>query len=287
MITDLIYLDALAQVEFMGTLKPGRNGDTVSYYAVDEMKFTQTPLVTLRKTAWKMAIREMEWFMSGDPKCPEELLPWWKDQLDENGYYFGGYSQQFRACETGFSEGFDQIKYLLESIKEHPNSRRACLTTWNPWEMAHITELNANPKTPTACHSSFVQLHVCEGRLHLFSYQRSADMLLGLPHNWIQSWALLLWFAHWAKLEPGSLMWKIGDAHIYCDDSHRETLKALLSHRTRLGWEGNQKDNPFALLYQPPTAIDLIGDCPAFKADHFRMIGEIPYPSVSLRPKLL
>jgi thymidylate synthase len=287
MITDHIYLNALAQIEYMGTRKPGRNGDTVSYYAVDEMTFTQTPLVTLRKTAWKMAIREMEWFMSGDPKCPEELLPWWKEQLDSEGNYLCGYSQQFRGLAAGYGGKLDQIKYLLNSIREHPHSRRACLTTWHPWEMANITLINDNSNTPTNCHSSFVQLHVCEDRLHMFSYQRSADMLLGLPHNWIQSWALLLWFAYWANLAPGSLMWKIGDAHIYCEDSHRETLKALLNHLPSIGLQRDQEKNTFELVYQPPTEIDLIGDCPAFKADHFKMIGEIPDPSVSLRPKLL
>lgn len=287
MITDLIYLNALAQIEYMGTRKPGRNGDTVSYYAVDEMKFTQTPLVTLRKTAWKMAIREMEWFMSGDPKCPEELLPWWEGQLDNDGHYLCGYSQQFRGLDAGYGGKLDQINYLLNSIREHPNSRRACLTTWNPLDMANITLLNDNPKTPTTCHSSFVQLHVCESRLHMFSYQRSADMLLGLPHNWIQSWALLLWFAHWAKLAPGSLMWRIGDAHIYYEESHRETLKALLNQRIKFELEGVPQANPFQLVYQPPAEIELIGDCPAFKAAHFKMIGDIPYPVVSLRPTLL
>lgn len=294
MITDHIYLNALAQIEYMGDRLRGRNGDTVSYYAVDNMLFTQTPLVTLRKTAWKMALREMEWFMSGDPKCPEALLPWWEKQLDVDGHYYGGYGQQLREFDIGFMDAttggsatFDQIKSVFDSLRTHPHSRRLCFTAWHPWEMANITALNTNPNTPTTCHSAFVQLFVRDGRLHMSSYQRSADMLLGVPHNLIQSWALLLWFAHWSGWVAGSLRWIIGDAHIYCEESHRETLKALLNQLPGIGLRHEQAKNPFELVYRPPADIAVVGGCPEFKADHFQMIGEIPYPSVALRPKLL
>lgn len=283
MITDHEYLNALAQIEYLGDRLPGRNGDTVSYHAVEPITFVETPLVTVRKTAWKMALREMEWFMSGDARCPDELLPWWKEQLDRWGQYHGGYSEQFRYSGAG-EQNFDQVEYVLNGLKSNPNSRRLVLTTWNPGEMADIQEMNKNPKTPTCCHSSFVQFFVRNGDLHMTSYQRSADMLLGVPHNWIQSWSLLLWFAHHAGLQVGSLRWLLGDAHIYCEESHRNTLKALLA---LLPLPDVREENPFELVYRPPADLPLSNDCPEFKADHFQMIGTIPDPSVLLRPKLL
>ena len=61
------------------------------------------------------------------------------------------------------------------------------------------------------------------------SYQRSADMILGVPHNWIQSWALLLWFAYHSKLKVGHLRWLFGDAHIYCHETHVTTANDIIS----------------------------------------------------------
>ena len=50
MIPDHEYLNALAQIEYLGDRLPGRNGDTVSYHAVEPITFVETPLVTVRKT---------------------------------------------------------------------------------------------------------------------------------------------------------------------------------------------------------------------------------------------
>ena len=75
MMTDYLYQKLLQTVSDCGDLVETRNHLTKSCCDLDSMTFTQTPLVTLRKTAWKLALREMEWFMSGDMKCPDELLP--------------------------------------------------------------------------------------------------------------------------------------------------------------------------------------------------------------------
>ena len=104
------------------------------------------------------------------------------------------------------------------------------------------------------------------------SYQRSADLLLGWPHNIIQSWALLLWLAHQTNLRPGSLRWIFGDCHIYQEDSHLQCATEILAAR------------PFACAPQ----LAYTADTPCeFSAADFEMIGEIPEPIVTTRPKLL
>jgi len=281
MITDHRYQVLLRTVSEYGDLVETRNHLTKSCCDLDPITFTQTPLVTLRKTAWKLALREMEWFMSGDMKCPDELIPWWKDQLGYGGMYRGGYSHQYRY--SGFIgtqlNNFDQIKYLLDGLRKNPNSRRLVMTTWNPSDMAHITEINHNPLTPSCCHGSMIQLFVREGRVHMAHCQRSADLLLGVPHNWIQYWALLLYFARHSELDVGSLRWIFGDAHIYQEPSHLDAVKQLLRIPVQ-----PEVDSSFNLRYNPVVQNQVV---PEFKASDFVMDGVIPEPKVFTKPKLL
>lgn len=281
---DNLYKMCLWEILENGTKLTTRNSEVYSNIMLPKILFKQTPLITVRKTAWRKAIKEMEWFISGDSKCPEELLDWWKGQLNEDNYLVDGYSQQFRHSTYVLSdeaefEYFDQIEFILEGLRNNPNSRRLLISLWNPGEMAYITDSNGNKNTPTVCHSVLMQFFVREGKLFINSYQRSADMLLGVPHNWIQSWALLLYFAYHANLEVGGLVWIFGDAHIYNEESHIETANSIL------------KVKPITelpeLVYDP---VDLQYDhknVPIFKAEDFRFRDKIPEPKVFTRPKLL
>ena len=269
-LTDLMYRDAIRWITLHGQSITARNALTQSSIDLPPMIFDATPLVTLRRTAWQKAIREMEWFLSGDAKCPDDLLDWWAGQLNPNGEYLRGYGSQWRQWH-GF---YDQIGPLIFGLMQHPTSRRHILTTWNPLDMFNITRLNANPNTPTTCHSTVIQWFVRGGALHLSSYQRSADMLLGLPHNLIQSWALLLWIARQAGLQSGTMRWIVGDGHIYQEHSHLQAVFELLQEETRVDTHAPE------LIYQGGVGDD-------FRAADFEMMGEIPEPVTTVRPRLL
>ncbi len=190
------------------------------------VRFTSTPLVCARKTAWRTCLREWEWFMSGSNRIAdlhESVRPWWQPWADKCGYVPYNYSRQFRF-QAGNDDGnyFDQIGYLIDSVRDHPNSRRAVITTWNTSDMTR-------PDCPiTNCHSSLVQAFVePDGNtLHLKTYQRSADVICGVPHNWLQSWAFLMWLAHLTGRQVGSLMWEGGDCHVY--DAHWSVANRVL-----------------------------------------------------------
>lgn len=270
------YVCILKEILNNGDLVTTRNHRVYSSFNLPNVTFTTTPIVTLRKTAWKKALREMEWFLSGNTKCPDELLDWWNGQLDISGDLLDGYGGQLRTStfydwKVADRNNFDQIAFIQEALKHNPNSRRLLMTTWNPGEMANITESNDNPNTPTCCHSIVVQFFVRNGRLSMKSYQRSADMLLGVPHNWIQSWAMLMWFAHHAGLKVGSMTWMWGDAHIYDEQSHVDTAETMIRFYTGM--------DEVKMVYTP-TSTD-------FKAFDFTIEGEIPDPIVTTRPKLL
>ena len=270
------YVCILKEIINAGDLITTRNHEVFSHFDLPNVTFTTTPLVTLRKTAWKKALREMQWFLSGNTKCPDELLDWWDGQLDISGDLLDGYGGQLRTStfydwKVADRNNFDQIAFIQDALKNNPNSRRLLMTTWNPGEMANITEANDNPNTPTCCHSIIVQFFVRNGRLSMKSYQRSADMLLGVPHNWIQSWAMLMWFAHHAGLKVGSMTWMWGDAHIYNEESHVDTAETMIRFYTGM--------DEVKMVYTP-TSED-------FKASDFTIEGDIPDPIVTTRPKLL
>jgi len=269
--TNKIYRNLLRAILDKGEFITTRNGAVYRSFTLPSITFHTTPLVTVRKTAWRKAIREMEWFLTGDPLCPEELLDWWGGQLNKENKYLAGYGEQLRKF-LGTDSEFDQISHLIDGLRSHPFSRRHVITTWNPLDMATITKINNNEKTPTCCHTTIAQFFVSPGNLlSLHSYQRSADMLLGVPHNWIQSWALLLWVAAKTGYVADRLMWTFGDAHVYTEESHIKAANQIVASKETL---------------EDSLRLEYVGNG-LFKAADFEMIGKIPSPVTSIRPKML
>jgi thymidylate synthase len=264
-----IYCSLLERITQSGEEVLTRNGPARRLFTLPTVAFDATPLITVRQTAWKKAIREMEWFLSGKPRCPDELLDWWQGQLNPNGLYLNGYGDQLRAFN------FDQITHLIHTLRTNPFSREHVITTWNPAKMAFIKEVNNNPRTPACCHSTVVQFFVSPDKaLSMHSYQRSADMLLGVPHNLIQSWAFLLWVAHQTDYVPDKMLWTFGDAHIYSEPTHVQAVGQLLSVN----------------LPTAPNLPRLIYTAEAktiFCTADFEMVGDIPLPVTTIKPKLL
>ena len=221
--------------------------------------FYEAPLVSVRRTAWKSALREFEWFLSGSSDVNdlhESVKKWWEPWADGMGEIKNNYGKQFKRFgieterfkelhEGKFNGLFDQITYLKQSIKDHPFSRRAVITTWNTADMAH-------PETKiTNCHGSIIQAFVePDNTLHLTMYQRSSDMVLGLPHNWIQYWAFLQYLAHHGNREVGTFTWIGGDCHIY--DNHIEMANRIV--------DADIKELPKIDLIYKPTSEEFLAD---------------------------
>jgi thymidylate synthase len=116
------------------------------------------------------------------------------------------YGRQWRAWEGPDGSFTDQLKDVVENIRNNPNSRRHIVTAWNPAEIGTM----ALPP----CHA-FFQFYVNDGKLSLQLYQRSGDVFLGVPFN-IASYALLLHLvARECGLRPHEFVHTLGDAHIY------------------------------------------------------------------------
>ena len=113
----------------------------------------------------------------------------------------------------------DQIKNLINDLKNNPDSRRLMVSAWNVGELDQMTL--------PPCHYGF-QVYtrpstrdekiVNPGKYHVLSLmwnQRSVDTFLGLPFNIASYGTLLMLLAEECNMIPGELIGNLGDTHLY------------------------------------------------------------------------
>ncbi|MCD6039423.1 MAG: thyA [Gammaproteobacteria bacterium] len=218
------YLDFLQYILDHGIEKKDRTGTgTLSTFAY-QMRFDLSkgfPLVTTKKLSLRSIIHELLWFLSGETNIRylhENKVTIWDEWADSQGNLGPVYGKQWRAWQTKEGEFVDQMSYVVEQIKNNPDSRRLIVSAWN------VGELSKMALPP--CHLLF-QFYVAHNKLSCQSYQRSADSFLGVPFN-IASYSLLVHMvAQQCDLEVGEFIWTGGDCHIY--SNHLEQVNLQLS----------------------------------------------------------
>ncbi len=219
------YLDLLKLVREEGDFKGDRTGTGTWSVFGHQMRFDLQqgfPLVTTKKIHLKSVIHELLWFLKGDTNTrylEDNSVKIWDAWADEKGDLGPVYGYQWRSWPAPDGRHIDQIKEVLEQIRQTPNSRRIIVSAWNP---ADLPDESISPQDNVhqgrmalaPCHA-FFQFYVCDGRLSCQLYQRSADIFLGVPFN-IASYALLtMMVAQVCGLQAGDFVHTLGDAHLY------------------------------------------------------------------------
>ena len=229
---EALYLKLLKEVLDRGEKRQTRNGITKSIFS-KELKFNLKdgfPLLTTKRMFWKGIVEELLFFIRGETdtkKLEEKGVKIWKGNtnqefLDKMGFdYKEGdmgpmYGYQWRNFN---SMGIDQLKNLIELIKNDPSSRRILMTDYNPAQ-AHLGVLYP-------CHSLILQFYVSNKNLSVKMYQRSADAFLGLPFNIASTSLLLCIISKLTNLNPYEVTITLGDCHIY--EEHYEAVKTQLN----------------------------------------------------------
>lgn len=218
------------------------------------------PLLTTKRVFLKGVIHELLWFLAGDtnikylvdngvhiwdndayrfykelcakqgvePISMEEFLVAAQQQTPSpiDGYAYGNlnhvYGYQWRSWGKPDGSAIDQIKQVIDTIKNNPDSRRMIVSAWN---VADVEDMALPP-----CHVLF-QFYVADGKLSCQLYQRSADTFLGVPFN-IASYALLtMMIAQECGLQAGEFVHTLGDTHLYLN--HMEQVDEQLSRTPR------------------------------------------------------
>ncbi|WP_430488749.1 thymidylate synthase [Rossellomorea marisflavi] len=255
------YLDLCRHVLNNGTEKGDRTGTgTISTFGY-QMRFDLQegfPLVTTKKLHVKSIIHELLWFLNGDTNVKylqDNGVRIWNEWADENGELGPVYGHQWRSWPGKDGETIDQIKNLITTIKNNPDSRRMIVSAWN---VADVDSMALPP-----CHCLF-QFYISDGKLSCQLYQRSADVFLGVPFN-IASYALLtMMVAQVCDLEPGEFVHTFGDVHIY--QNHVEQVNLQLTREPR----------PLPKLEINPDVKDIFG----FRFEDFTLSGYDPHPHI-------
>jgi len=229
------YLELLAHVRSKGIKKGDRTGTgTLSVFG-HQMRFDLAegfPLVTTKKVHLKSIIHELLWFLQGDTNIrylKENGVSIWDEWATAAGDLGPVYGYQWRSWPSPDGTAIDQIAELVQQLKTRPNSRRLIVSAWNP---AQLPDEGISPQANAEqgkmalapCHA-FFQFYVAEGRLSCQMYQRSADIVLGVPFN-IASYALLtMMLAQVTGLEAGEFIHTLGDAHIYLNHLEQADLQ--------------------------------------------------------------
>ena len=223
-----------------GTYKRNRTGvDTVAafsrHYEVDLAE--GFPLLTTKDLSgyrWNSLIHELLWYLSGEEhvrNLREETAIWdaWADEDGRLDTAYGRFWRRFPIPDgedrlpgeswpadahrwTNDDGTFDQIAYVMDELRENPQSRRLVIDAWHP--------ANAAVSTLPPCHYTFA-FNVQGNRLHCHLTQRSGDVALGIPFN-IAAYSILTHLiADRTGFEPGRFAHTIVDAHVYCGQGAR------------------------------------------------------------------
>lgn len=255
------YLGLLRHIMEHGTDKSDRTGTGTRSVFGYQMRFDLAegfPLVTTKKLHLKSIIYELLWFLHGDTNVGylrEHGVRIWDEWADKDGNLGPVYGAQWRHWPAPDGRTIDQIKEVLDQIKNTPDSRRMIVSAWN------VGQLDLMALMP--CHALF-QFYVADGKLSCQLYQRSADTFLGVPFN-IASYALLtLMIAQVCGLKPGEFVHSFGDVHIY--RNHFDQVQLQLSREPR----------PLPVMKINPEVKDLF----SFRYEDFTLEGYDPHPHI-------
>ncbi len=246
------YLELMQDILDNGIKKEDRTGTgTLSLFG-RQLRFDLSegfPLLTTKKLHIRSIIYELLWFLRGDTNIKylnDNGVHIWDEWSGKDGELGPIYGKQWRSWPVQDGQSIDQISKVISQIKSNPNSRRLIVSAWN------VGELDKMALEP--CHTLF-QFYVADGKLSCQLYQRSADVLIGLPFN-IASYALLIHLtAQECDLAVGDFVWTGGDVHLYMN--HLEQARLQLTRTPYPLPKIRIKPNPiFAYQFEDFEMVD-------------------------------
>jgi thymidylate synthase len=231
------YLDLLQDILDNGASKGDRTGTgTLSVFG---RQFRHNladgfPLLTTKKLHFKSIVNELIWFLSGDTNTQwlnENGVKIWDEWATEEGDLGPVYGAQWTAWPTRDGGTINQIDYVVDCLRNNPNSRRILFHAWN---VEFLPDESKSPQENVKegrmalppCHLLY-QFYVADGKLSAQLMIRSSDSFLGLPYNTASLALLTMMLAQQCDLALGEIFVCTGDSHIY--SNHLEQVDLQLS----------------------------------------------------------
>ncbi|HXR18642.1 MAG TPA: thymidylate synthase [Steroidobacteraceae bacterium] len=272
---DQAYLSLLREILEHGARKADRTGTgTLSVFGrlLRHDLRDGFPLLTTKRLHVKSIVYELLWFLGGGTNVRflnEHGVSIWDEWATPDGELGPVYGAQWRAWRTPSGDTVDQVAALIERIRSKPDSRRHIISAWNVADLpdeARSPQLNvaAGKMALAPCHVIY-QFYVLDGSLSCMLTQRSCDVFLGLPYNAASTALLTCMVAQQCDLEPGEVIYALGDAHLY--SNHLEQARLQIARVPRA--------LPRLLLKRRPESIL------DYRFDDFEIVGYEPHAHIA------
>jgi thymidylate synthase len=269
------YLDLLQDILDNGATKSDRTGTgTLSVFGRQyrHRLVDGFPLLTTKKLHLRSIINELIWFLRGDTNTrwlKENGVSIWDEWATPEGDLGPIYGAQWTAWPTRDGGRINQIDYVIDCLRNNPDSRRILFHGWNveylPDErMSPQENVRAGRMALPPCHLLY-QFYVANGLLSSQLFIRSSDSFLGLPFNTASLAVLTMMLAQQCDLEPGEIIICTGDSHIY--SNHLAQVREQLSREPR-------PLPRLEILRKPPSIYD-------YRFEDFALRDYDPHPPIS------
>lgn len=286
------YRRVLRDVMNFGTIVKSQQGvDAKRLIAPAPMRFRLddvTPIITERNmnpnispmlpvTIWQQALGEIFGFVNGARNLSElEKFGcfWWKDWateekcrkrgFDPGDLGDGSYGAAFHDFPTSEGVPFNQFAELIEEARENPHLRTLFVSPWVPQYIGRRRGVRQRVVV-APCHG-WVHLDITpEKNLTLHMFQRSADLVVGVPSNMVQyGIGLVRAIAHVLKVHPYEYVHSFSNAHIFVDQI--PAVEKML--------EREPGPSPEVLMINPPDNLF------EFRREHFALKNYNPHPGI-------
>ncbi len=288
---ELQYLELMETILERGDTRVDRTGVGTKAIFGSSVRFDlskgQVPILTTKRVYWKTAVKEMLWFLTGGTNIQallKENVRIWTDwplaayrkatgeeisqrdfearivandafaaQWGELGPVYG---KQWRRWLGTDGREYDQIAQVIAMLRTNPASRRILFHAWN------VPEIGSMALPP--CHMVYQYYMTSDNKLSCLLYQRSCDVLLGAPFNFVGGVALQLMIAQQVGCDLGEFIWMAGDTHLYLN--HFEQARLQISRTPR--------ELPTMRLVRKPDSID------GYRIEDFVVEGYAPHDAI-------
>ena len=269
------YLDLLRDILENGVRKDDRTGTgTLSVFGRQYRHDLADgfPLLTTKKLHLKSIVNELIWFLNGGTNTRwlnENGVTIWDEWATEEGDLGPIYGAQWTAWPTRDGGTVNQIDYVVDCLRNNPDSRRILFHAWN---VEYLPDESVSPQDNVRagrmalppCHLLY-QFYVAEGSLSSQLVIRSSDSFLGLPYNTASLALLTMMLAQQCDLAPGEIIVCTGDSHIYSNH--------LAQVREQLGREPRSLPR-LNILRRPDSIYD-------YRFEDFELVGYDPHPHIA------
>ncbi|MBB3981570.1 thymidylate synthase [Sphingobium fontiphilum] len=259
------YLDLMRHIWRHGDERVDRTGVGTRSIMGAQMRFSladdAVPLLTTKRVYWKVAAREMLWFLTGDTNIRELVkqgVHIWTDwpldvyrratgeDIDRDAFearIIADADFAARWGDLGPVYGAQWVNWpiyepagdglyrkrdrghnqIAELVDNIRRNPGSRRLLFTGWNVAEVPDMALPP-----CHMTY-QFHVAGNRLNGLLFQRSCDLGLGFAFNIFGLTMVTRMLAQQCDLEPGEVVWQGGDVHLYLN--HADLVEAQLARK--------------------------------------------------------